>query len=142
MSETKIISKNISSIGRRSYSRRMRMASPSFVEKSGEMDSLLNDVDSLCQQLHDDFPTITVDDYLMFAAKLQILIATLKALLQERQAYSYVGDYNERLRLQIVDLEELDHDFKTFKVDAPQNEALKQAMTAIGQLDFSRIVVH
>ncbi len=114
------------------------MASPAFVEKKGEMNSLLNDVDSLCQLLHEGFPTITAEDYKLFAAKLHILITTLKALLQERQAYSFAFDYKERLRQQIEDLEELDHDLKAFKVDAPQNEALKQAMIAVGQLDFTR----
>ena len=142
MCETQIISKRISSLGRRSFSRRLRMASPAFVEKRGEMNSLLNDVDSLCQLLHEVFPTITAEDYMLFAAKLHILITTLKALLQERQAYSFAFDYKERLRQQIEDLEELDHDLKAFKVDAPQNEGLKQAMMAIGQLDFTRIVAH
>ena len=118
------------------------MASPSFVEKRGELNSLLNDVDVLCRQLHESFPDITSDDYMMFAAQLHILISTLKSLLQELQACSCSFDVNERLRQQIDELEELDYDLKTFKVDAPQDETLRQAMTTIGQLDFSKIVAH
>ena len=49
MCQTSVISHHIGHIGRRSFDRRMRMASPMFVEKRGEMSRLLNEVDRLSE---------------------------------------------------------------------------------------------
>jgi len=45
MCQTEVISHRIGLISRRSFDIRIRMASPLFVEKRGEMSRLLNDVD-------------------------------------------------------------------------------------------------
>lgn len=47
--------------------------------------------------------------------------------------------YNERMRQQIAELEELDYDIKAFRIDALQNKGIQQAMSAIGSLDFSQL---
>ena len=83
MCQATVISRHIGRIGRRSFDRRMRMASPLFTEKQGEVARILNDVDKLSDRLHDEFITITEDDYLMFGSELKILISTLKALRRE-----------------------------------------------------------
>ena len=137
MCQTQVISRHIGRIGRRSFDRRMRMASPMFAEKRGEIARLLNEVDSLSYRLHDEFPTITENDYRMFGPELKILISTLKSLRQESLAHKELKPYNDRMRQQISDLEELDHDIKTFRVDALKNERLQQAMAAVGNIDFS-----
>ena len=111
MCQTTVISKSIGHIGRRSFDRRMRMASPLYVEKRGELARLLNDVDQLSERLHNDFPTITEEDYKMFGPELKIL-----------------------------DLEELIHDIYVFRVKAPKNEELQATMAMVGTLDFSRFV--
>ena len=118
MCQTQVISRHIGRIGRRSFDRRMRMASPMFAEKRGEIARLLNEVDSLSYRLHDEFPTITENDYRMFGPELKILISTLKSLRQESLTHKELKPYNDRMRQQISDLEELDHDIKTFRVDA------------------------
>jgi len=83
MCQTAIISRHIGRIGRRSFDRRMRMASPLFVERNGEVARLLNEVDRLSNRLHEDFITITEADYRMFGSELKIVISTLKALRRE-----------------------------------------------------------
>jgi hypothetical protein len=117
----------------------MRMASPMFVEKQGELPRLLNEVDNLSSRLHDEFPTITENDYRIFGPELKIVISTLKALRQESLAHGELKPYNDRLRQQIADLEELDHDIKAFRVNAPKNEELQATMAMLNNLDFTNL---
>ena len=137
MCQTQVISRHIGRIGRRSFDRRMRLASPMFTEKRGEVSRLLNEVDRLSYRLHDEFPTITEDDYRMFGPELKILISTLKSLRQESLTHKELKLYDDRMRQQISDLEELDHDIRAFRVNAPKNKELQQAMAAVGNIDFS-----
>ena len=139
MCETQIISRHIGRIGRRSFDRRMRIASPMFVEKRGELARLLNEVDKLSDRLHDEFPTITEDDYRMFGPELKVLISTLRDLRQESLIRKELKPYNDRMRQQIADLEELDHDIKVFRVDAPKNKELQATMALLSDLDFSKL---
>ena len=138
MCETAIISQRIGKIGRRSFDRRLKMASPFFVEKRGEMPRLLNEVDKLCELLHNEFPTITKSDYNAFASELKIVISTLKSLYSESQTHSECKPYNERLRQQISDLEELDHDIRKFRIAAPQNASLQATLLKLSNIDLSK----
>lgn len=113
------------------------MASPYYVERRGELVRILNEVDKLSNRLHDDFPTITADDYCMFGHELRIVISTLKSLRSESLSRRELAPYNKRMREQIADLEELDHDIKAFRVNASQDKSLQQAMAAVGSVDFS-----
>ena len=137
MCQTAIISKHIGRIGRRSFDRRMRLASPLFEEKQGELSRLLNEVDRLSDQLHDDFITITEDDYRMFGPELKIVIDTLKALRRESKSRPELRVYDNRMREQILDLEELDHDIVEFRIKAPKNKELQEALSSIKDIDFS-----
>ncbi len=139
MCETQIISRHIGRLGRRSFDRRMRIASPMFVEKRGELTRLLNEVDKLSDRLHDDFPTISEEDYRMFGPELKVLISTLRDLRQESLIRKELKPYNDRMRQQIADLEELDHDIKAFRVDAPKNKDLQKTMAMLNSLDFSKL---
>ena len=104
MCQTAVISRHIGRIGRRSFDRRMRIASPLFVEKRGEVARLLNDVDRLSDRLHAD-----------------------------------LRPYDDRMRQQIADLEELDHDIVEFRIKAPKNKELQEVMAKIGKMDFSKL---
>ena len=139
MCQTQIITRHIGSIGRRSFDRRMRIASPMFVERRGELARLLNEVDKLSDRLHEDFPTITEDDYRIFGPELKIVISTLKALWKDSLNRKELKPYNDRMRQQIADLEEINHDIKAFKVDAPKNKELQATMALLGSLDFSKL---
>lgn len=133
MCQTQIITRHIGSIGRRSFDRRMRIASPMFVERRGELARLLNEVDKLSDRLHEDFPTITEDDYRIFGPELKIVISTLKALWKDSLTHKELKPYNDRMRQQIADLEEIDHDIKAFRVDAPKNKELQATMALLGR---------
>ncbi len=137
MCQTQVISNHIGRIGRRSFDRRMRIVSPLYVERRGEIARLLNEVDALSERLHNEFPTITEEDYRIFGPELKIVIATLKSLLRESMMRHELKPYNERMREQIVDLEELDHDILEFRVKAPKDKELQAAMAKIGEVDFS-----
>ena len=139
MCQTAVISRHIGRIGRRSFDRRMRIASPLFVEKRGEVARLLNDVDRLSDRLHDEFITITEDDYRMFGSELKILISTLKDLRRDSRLRADLRPYDDRMRQQIVDLEELDHDIVEFRIKAPKNKELQEVMAKIGKMDFSKL---
>ncbi|MBO7599038.1 MAG: hypothetical protein J6T70_18535 [Bacteroidales bacterium] len=102
------------------------------------MPRLLNEVDKLCELLHNEFPTITKSDYNAFASELKIVISTLKALYSESQNQLACKPYNERLRQQISDLEELDHDIRTFRIAAPQNAALQATLSKLSKMDLSK----
>lgn len=134
MCQTQIITRHIGSIGRRSFDRRMRIASPMFVERRGELARLLNEVDKLSDRLHEDFPTITEDDYRIFGPELKIVISTLKALWKDSLTHKELKPYNDRMRQQIADLEEIDHDIKAFRVDAPKNKELQATMALLSGL--------
>jgi hypothetical protein len=43
------------------------------------------------------------------------------------------------MRQQIADLEELDHDIKAFRVNAPKNEELQATMAMLNNLDFTNL---
>ena len=139
MCQAAVISRHIGRIGRRSFDRRMRIASPLFVEKRGEVARLLNDVDRLSDRLHDEFITITEDDYRMFGSELKILISTLKDLRRDSRLRADLRPYDDRMRQQIVDLEELDHDIVEFRIKAPKDEELQKAMASIKDIDFSKL---
>ena len=131
MCQTQVISRHIGRIGRVSFDRRMRIASPLFVEKRGELTRLLNEIDKLSDRLHDEFPSITEDDYRIFGPELKIVISTLKALRQDSLIRKELKVYNDRMRQQIADLEELDHDIKAFRVNAPKNKELQTTMAML-----------
>jgi len=137
MCQTQIISNHIGRIGRRSFDRRMRIVSPLYVERRGEIARLLNEVEALSERLHDEFPTITEEDYKIFGPELKIVIATLKSLLRESKMRPWLKLYNERMGEQIMDLEELDHDIQEFRVKAQKNKELQTTMAKVGELDFS-----
>lgn len=137
MCQTAIISRRIGQIGRQSFDRRMRMASPLYEEKKGELERLLNDVDRLSECLHDEFMTITEADYQMFCSELKIVISTLRALHRESQSRPELRRYNNRMREQIIDLEELDHDIVEFRVKAPKNKVLQESIASLKDIDFS-----
>lgn len=140
MCQTQVISRHIGRIGRRSYDRRIRIASPLFVEKRGELARLLNEIDRLSDRLHEDFPSITEEDYRLFGPELKIVIRTLKDLRRDSLTHKELKPYNDRMRQQISDLEELDHDIKAFRVNAPKNKELQDTMSMLGSLELSKLL--
>lgn len=137
MCQVQVISSHIGRIGRKSFDRRMRLASPLFSEKRGDLTRLLNDIDRLSKQLHDEFSTITEKDYQMFGPELKIVISTLKSLRRESLSHKELKPYDDRMRQQILDLEELNHDIIEFRIKAPKDVQLQQTLSSVSQIDFS-----
>ena len=98
----------------------------------------MNEVDRLSERLHDEFITITEDDYRMFGPELKIVISTLKALRRESQSRPELKVYDDRMRQQILDLEELDRDIVEFRIKAVKDEELQRTLASISELDFSK----
>lgn len=140
MCEIDTLSRHIGRVGRRSFDRRMRMASPSFVERRGDMSRLLNSVGALSEQLHREFGTISAEDYRSFGDELKIVIDTLKSLQKESRGRKDMLDDNKRLRQRIADLEEIVHDIVAFRVKAPKNKELQDVMAQIGRMDYSKLL--
>lgn len=109
-----------------------------FVDKKGDITRLCNSVAGLCEMLHEDFSTITKEDYEVFGGELRVLISTLKDLYQDSLCREELKESNELLRTQIDDLVELNHDILNFRVHLQEDEAVRKTMKSIGQLDFSR----
>lgn len=99
----------------------------------------MNEVDRLSDCLHDQFITITEDDYRVFGSELKIVIDTLKSLRRESRYRQDLRRYDERMREQILDLEELDHDIYEFRVKAPKNKKLQEVMSNLGKIDYSKL---
>lgn len=140
MCQVTTISRSIGRLGRRSFDRRMKAASPMFVHRKGDMTRLCNSVAGLCKLLHEDFPTITRKDYEVFGGELRVLIDTLKDLYTESQQRHDLKPSSEMLKAQIDDLVELDHDIVNFRVRLQENIEFKQTMKSIGNLDFSKFL--
>lgn len=138
MCQTAIISHSIGILGRKSYDRRMRVVSPLYVEKRGEMTRLCNGLERLCTLLHTEFPTITKADYEVFGPELKILIDTLMDLLTDSKKLG--STMNDRLRVHVDDLIELNHDIVKFRINLQENKELQKTMKAIGKLDFSKYI--
>lgn len=136
MCQISVISQSINQIGRKSFDRRTRVVSPLFVERKGELARLCRSLDELCEMLHQEFPTITKEDYRLFGPELKLLIDTLNGLLKDSKKYANQG--RECLKEYIDDLEELEHDIICFRVHLQNNAEMKQTLDAIGKLDFSR----
>lgn len=140
MCQTAIISRSIEHLGRKSFDRRMRIVSPLYSERKGDLTRICNQLSNLCEMLHTDFSTITKEDYAVFGPELKVLISTLKDLYSDSKKTRLLHEDNERLREHIQDLEELDHDIKCYRLKLQNNPSVQSAMSSIGKLDFSRFV--
>lgn len=102
------------------------------------MTRLCNGLRNLCDLLHNEFHTITKADYEVFGPELKVLIGTLKDLLTDSKRVDPV--VNERLRVHVDDLVELEHDIVNFRVRLQENESFRQTMKEIAKLDFSKFI--
>lgn len=111
-----------------------------FVDRKGDMTRLCKSVADLCGRLHDEFPTITREDYEVFGGELRVLIDTLNDLYRDSLLRTELEESNELLKEQIDDLMEVNHDIVNFRVRLQEDEEVKRTMEAIGSLDFNRFL--
>lgn len=131
MCRTMCISESIVSLSKRSFTRRLRIASSQMVAEKGMLARLNNQLDELYELLYDNFTSISASDYKQFAPQLAVLIETLKSLHRDYLHSSYksaLSDSINRLQCNISAIEEIKHDILHFKVNLPRNPRYSEIM--------------
>ncbi len=131
MCQTMCISNSIVSLSKRSFTRRLRIASSRMVAEKGMLARLNNQLDELYELLYDNFTSMTASDYEQFAPQLAVLIETLKSLHRDYLHSSYkhaLSDSINRLQGNISAIEEIKHDIQNFKVNLPYNPRYSKIM--------------
>lgn len=124
MCQTENISHSIIRLSKRSFAQRLDIGvSPVSIHKQNQT-IINNDLDKAYEILYDAYPSATKDDYNQFSYQLGLLVETLKGLYasyRHKPFYSQIKDRCKRLRMNISAIEEINCDFKHFKVDIFQN---------------------
>lgn len=124
MCQTVCISESIVSLSKRSFTRRLKIASSRMVAEKGMLARLNNQLDELYELLYDNFTSMSVSDYNQFAPQLAVLIETLKSLHRDYLHSSYkhaLSDSINRLQGNISAIEEIRQDILHFKVNLLHN---------------------
>lgn len=141
MCQTEYISHSIIRLSRRSYERRLDVSSPQVSAHKSALTSLNNKLDVLYDDLYEAFATATAADYAQFGYQLRLLLETLKGLLssyRKEAFYTQLKERCERLRKNVVALEELDHDYRNFKVNILANPRYTEVISTTKQLMSQR----
>lgn len=131
MCQTMCISESIVSLSKRSFTRRLRIASSRMAAEKGMLARLNNQLDELYELLYDNFTSMSVSDYKQFAQQLTVLIETLKSLHRDYLHSTYkevLCDSINRLQGNISAIEEIKHDILHFKVNLPYNPRYSKIM--------------
>ena len=124
MCQTEIISQSITRLSKRTFARRLDVLSSQVIEHKGTLTRLNNELDDLYDLLYDSYAEMTETEYHTLSPYLSILISTLKDLYT---AYKHTDNYKtvvenvERLRMNIIAIEEIEHDIRYFKIALPKN---------------------
>lgn len=124
MCQTVCISESIVSLSKRSFTRRLKIASSRMVAEKGMLARLNNQLDELYELLYDNFTSMSASDYKQFAPQLAVLIETLKSLHRDylHSSYKYaLSDSINRLQGNISAIEEIRQDILHFKVNLLRN---------------------
>lgn len=131
MCQTMLLSDSIVSLSKRTFARRLRMASSRMTVEKGMLTKLNNQLDGLYEKLYDNYPSMTEADYYVFRDYLYILIETLKGLYKAYQRLEYgslLKEYTDRLLENISAIEEMDADIRNFKINLPKNSRYSSIM--------------
>lgn len=124
MCQTEIISQSITRLSKRTFARRLDVLSPQVIEHKGTLTRLNNELDDLYDLLYDSYAEMTEAEYHTLSPYLSILISTLKDLCtayKRTNYYKTIAESVERLRMNIVAIEEIEHDIRYFKIALPKN---------------------
>lgn len=131
MCQTECISRSIVSLSKRSFARRLKVLSPLLKGDNGILTKLNNDLDDLYELLYENYPSITENDYRQFGSYLTVLIETLKGLhsaYHKSKFHAQLKDNNDRLRMNISAIEEIDHDIRCFKIKLRSNPRYEEVL--------------
>ena len=134
---TEYISHSIIRLSKRSFARRVDICVPQISAHKRSLTILNNQLDQLYEELYNVYPSVTKDDYGQFSYQLGLLIETLKGLYTSyclESFYPQIKERCERLRMNISAIEEIDCDFKHFKVGIFQNPRYQSIISATRSL--------
>ncbi|WP_455625145.1 hypothetical protein [Parabacteroides sp.] len=109
----------------------MKVLSPQLRGDNGMLTKLNKDLDDLYELLYENYPSITEDDYKQFGSYLGVLIETLKGLhsaYHKSVFHARLKDNNDRLRMNISAIEEIDHDIRCFKIKLRSNPRYEEVL--------------
>lgn len=124
MCQTEVISKSIVYLSKKSFAQRLNILSPQVTIQKGILTRLNNQLDELYDMLYGCYPEITEADYKFLNPYLSVLIRTLKELHEAYKKYTLdegIKMANERLKMNISAIEEINHDIRDFKINIYQN---------------------
>lgn len=124
MCQTMLISNSIVSLSKRSFARRLRIASYRVAVEKSALTRLNNQLDELYELLYDNYSSMTASDYDSFKDNLSILLSTLKDLYRDYRRSSFrnpLAESIDSLQSNIAALEEMDSDIRNYKIRLPLN---------------------
>lgn len=139
MCEVGMITKRVVRLSRRSFNHRIDMAGSEGFQAS-RLARLNRELDSLYDLIYDDWTTITEDDYKVFGGQLVLLIQTVKQLYDTcRKLPKSMGlkAEAEKLGMNYSALYELNSDIVNFRIKLPKNEAMKETLRKLSEVDYS-----
>jgi hypothetical protein len=131
MCQATVISNTVKRLGRRSYTHRMDVATPGGYHEA-QLSRLNRELDSLYEQIYEDWNTITEQDYAVFGGQLSLLVGTLKLLYDDcrrSSLHNVMHNEVERLGMNYSALYELNSDIVNFRIKAPHNTELQSMMS-------------
>lgn len=136
MCQTALISRNMVSMSKRTYSHRLEVATPNLYSV-GQLARLNRELDALYELVYDQWRTVTEEDYKVFGGQFKVLLETIKNLYNAcRKAPKELGlkDETRKLGMNYSALYEVNSDIVNWNIKAPKNEALKEAMRRAGEV--------
>lgn len=130
MCQTSLISSNIVRLSTRSYRQRLEAVTPNGYSVS-RLARLNKDLDDFYELLYSQWQTVTEEDYEIFGPQLNIMLTTLKDLLNvcKKQPQNIELDKEvERLGMNYSAIYEVNSDIVNFKIKIPQDAEVKELM--------------
>lgn len=130
MCQTNLISQNIERLSVRSYRQRLKVSTPDSYNLS-YLVHLNKDLEDFYELLYSQWNTITEDDYHVFGGKLQIMLQTIKELLDTFiTTFSTIKwkDEINILKMNYSALFELNSDIINFRIKLPKDSDIKALM--------------
>lgn len=120
MCRTSVISNRIVRLGTRSFRQRIEAAAGEGYRRA-QLTTLNRDIESFCELLHDDFNSITADDYRIFGPQLDLLLDSIDEL--HSACKGMPSDFGfsietKRLETNKSTLHELKYDIENFRLDS------------------------
>lgn len=140
MCQTALISRNVVRMSKRAYSHRLEVVTPNLYHVS-QLARLNRDLDGLYELVYGQWRTVSAEDYKVFGGQFKVLLETIKDLYNAcRKAPKELGLQNEtrKLGMNYSALYEINSDIVNWNIKAPKNEALKEAMRHLAEVDAKK----